>query len=121
MRSESDGHAAATSWPGLAVWTTLRRGNPAPLVGTLRPLPPRVADFLEHLAEVRDRTKWDESVVLGRIRRVKPSKAASSSTVTGPFSTCSLRPGTQALRFPRSSPEMSEWFTPTSRTSMRMR
>ena len=71
MRSESDGHAAATSWPGLAVWTALRRGNPVPLVATLFDrYHPRVGDFLDHATEVRERTGWDESVVLGRIRRI---------------------------------------------------
>jgi hypothetical protein len=101
MRSESDGHAAATSWPGLAVWTTLRRGNPAPLVGTLFDrYHPRVADFLEHLAEVRDRTEWDESVVLGRIRRVKAVEGGFELDDHGTFQHVFIAPGHPGLALP---------------------
>jgi len=35
MRSESDGHCSATSWPGLAVRTARKRRSPAPLVASL--------------------------------------------------------------------------------------
>ncbi len=40
MRSESDGHCAPTSFPGLAVREAARRRDPVPLVQTRsRPLP----------------------------------------------------------------------------------
>ncbi len=72
MRSESDGHVAATSFPGLAVRAALRRRSPAPLaLSVCNRYRPTVDEFLEHAAWVRVRTGWDESFVQRRIQHVR--------------------------------------------------
>src|SRR5438132_541878 len=72
MRSESDGHVAATSFPGLAVRSALRSRSPAPLVRSVCDrYHPTVDEFLEHVAEVRERSGWDESFVQARVERVR--------------------------------------------------
>lgn len=73
MRSESDGHLWPASFPGLAVREALASGSPAPLVRTLvDAYRPSVATFLAHVAEVRERTHWDESLLRVRVERVRP-------------------------------------------------
>jgi cation diffusion facilitator CzcD-associated flavoprotein CzcO len=72
MRSESDGHVAATSFPGLAVRTARRRLSVAPLaLSVCNRYRPSVDEFLEHAAEVRERSGWDASFVQRRVRHVR--------------------------------------------------
>jgi hypothetical protein len=72
MRSESDGHVAATSFPGLAVRTARRRFSLAPLaLSVCNRYRPSVSEFLEHAADVRERTGWDSSFVGRRVERVQ--------------------------------------------------
>ena len=72
MRSESDGHVAATSFPGLAVRTARRRLSLAPLaLSVCNRYRPSVSEFLEHAADVRERTGWDSSFVGRRVERVQ--------------------------------------------------
>ena len=71
MRSESDGHCAPTSFPGLAAREAVRRRDLAPLVlSVCDRYRPTVEEFLRHVAELRERSRWDESFVLGRIDRI---------------------------------------------------
>ena len=71
MRSESDGHCAPTSFPGLAARETVRRRDLAPLVlSVCDRYRPTVEWFLRHVAELRESSRWDESVVLGPIDRI---------------------------------------------------
>src|ERR671923_1604118 len=50
MRSESDGHCLATSFPGLAVRAAVRRRSVVPLVQTVCDrYHPTVTEFLEHV------------------------------------------------------------------------
>jgi cation diffusion facilitator CzcD-associated flavoprotein CzcO len=73
MRSESDGHLAATSFPGLAFHEAARTGLLTPLVRSVtNRYHPTVDDFLRHAEEVRARTGWDESFRSGRIERIAP-------------------------------------------------
>jgi len=73
MRSESDGHCAPASFPGLAIREALRRRTPGPLFQTVADrYHPSVETFLEHVAEVRDRSGWSESFRQARIERVQP-------------------------------------------------
>jgi hypothetical protein len=68
MRSESDGHLAPAGFPGLAV----REGTLAALVRSVtNRYHPSVALFLEHAAEVRERSGWDASFVERRVARVR--------------------------------------------------
>ena len=72
MRSESDGHVAATSFPGLAVRTARRRLSLAPLaLSVCNRYRPSVSEFLEHAADVREGTGWDSSFVGRRVERVQ--------------------------------------------------
>ena len=71
MRSESDGHVAATSFPGLAVRAARRR--PWALAETLLDrYHPTVAEFLEHVDGVRRRSGWDASFHRARVDVVRP-------------------------------------------------
>lgn len=67
MRSESDGHLGAASWPGLA----LRERRPRALFETVtdRYHPP-VSLFLEHAARVRVRSGWETSFREARVQRI---------------------------------------------------
>jgi cation diffusion facilitator CzcD-associated flavoprotein CzcO len=72
MRSESDGHVAATSFPGLAVRTARRRLSLAPLaLSVCNRYRPSVSEFLDHAADVRERTGWDSSFVGRHVDRVQ--------------------------------------------------
>ena len=58
MRSESDGHCAPTSFPGLAVREAARRRDPSPLVRSIFDrYRPTVDEFLRHVAELRESTR----------------------------------------------------------------
>jgi cation diffusion facilitator CzcD-associated flavoprotein CzcO len=71
MRSESDGHCAPASFPGLAAREAVRRRDLAPLVRSVCDrYRPTVEVFLSHVAELRERSRWDESVVLDPIDRI---------------------------------------------------
>ena len=73
MRSESDGHLAATSFPGLAFREAARSGTFTPLVRSVtNRYHPSVDEFLRHAEEVRARSGWDESFRPERIERIKP-------------------------------------------------
>jgi cation diffusion facilitator CzcD-associated flavoprotein CzcO len=72
MRSESEGHVAATSFPGLAVRTARRRLSVAPLtLSVCNRYRPTVEEFLEHAAEVRKRSDWDASFLQRRVEHVR--------------------------------------------------
>ncbi len=72
MRSESDGHCLATSFPGLAVREAGRRFSLRPLVDSVCDrYHPTVGDFLAQAEEVRARCGWDGSVVPSRVERVR--------------------------------------------------
>jgi cation diffusion facilitator CzcD-associated flavoprotein CzcO len=72
MRSESDGHTLPTSFPGLALRSAWRRRSAAPVLQTVADrYHPTVDEFLEHVEERRERSRWDESVSLRRVERVR--------------------------------------------------
>ncbi|MGN6798330.1 MAG: hypothetical protein ACTHKS_09280 [Gaiellaceae bacterium] len=82
MRSESDGHLAAASFPGLAV----REGSLRALAQTVtsRYRPP-VDLFLAHADEVRAQTRWDESFVERRAATVRVADGGFAIDGDGPF------------------------------------
>jgi hypothetical protein len=72
MRSESDGHTAPTSFPGLAFSSVRGRRSPRPLLeSVLDRYHPTVDEFLSHVERLRERSGWDESIVLRRVERVE--------------------------------------------------
>jgi cation diffusion facilitator CzcD-associated flavoprotein CzcO len=72
MRSESAGHCRATSFPGLALRGVRTRRSLRPLLETaVDRFHPTVEEFLGHVEELRERSRWDESVTLARVERVR--------------------------------------------------
>jgi cation diffusion facilitator CzcD-associated flavoprotein CzcO len=101
MRSESDGHVAPSSFPGLAVRAALRRGSPAPLLLSVadRYNPP-VEDFLAHVGEVRARTAWDDALVRARVNRVTAVDGGFDVDGRGVFHHVLIAPGHPGLARP---------------------
>lgn len=101
MRSESDGHCLATPFPGLAVRAALRRLDPWPLLLSLCDrYHPTLEEFLEHVAEVRGRSGWDESFrprTVGSVRAVEGGFALEGE---GVFRHVLLATGHPGLTFP---------------------
>jgi hypothetical protein len=97
MRSESEGHLAAASWPGLA----LRDRDPRAWVATLanRYHPP-VDLFLRHAERVVDRTGWTESFRERRIERITAVDAGFELDGEGPFRHVLLATGHPGLARP---------------------
>jgi hypothetical protein len=82
MRSESDGHLAATGFPGLAV----REGTiPALLRSVTNRYHPTVELFLAHADEVRTRTGWDTSFAERRVAHVRASEGGFTVDGEGSF------------------------------------
>jgi cation diffusion facilitator CzcD-associated flavoprotein CzcO len=101
MRSESDGHCLPTTFPGLAVREALHRRTPVPLVATLLDrYHPTVDDFLEHVAEVRERSGWDESFRRRRVGRVLGIQGGFMLDGEGPYAHVLLAPGHPGLNLP---------------------
>jgi cation diffusion facilitator CzcD-associated flavoprotein CzcO len=101
MRSESDGHCGPTSFPGLAVRSALLRRNPLPLARTLIDrYHPTVDEFLDHVAELRERSGWDESFHRCRIRSVVPVDGGFRLDDAGTFAHVLIAPGHPGLRYP---------------------
>ena len=101
MRSESDGHCLATSFPGLAVRSALRRRSLAPLVrSACERYHPTVEEFLEHVDEVRARSSWNESFHSARVDRVSAVDGGFEVGGNGVFPHVLLAPGHPGLAFP---------------------
>ena len=101
MRSESDGHCAPTSFPGLAVHAAVRRRSVVPLAeSVLDRFHPTVEEFLEHVEDLRASTGWDESFRRVRIGRVRATEGGFELDERGVFSHVLLAPGHPGLAFP---------------------
>jgi cation diffusion facilitator CzcD-associated flavoprotein CzcO len=101
MRSESDGHCAPSSFPGLAVRAALRRRSAAPLVQSVCDrYHPSVDEFLEHLEELRAATRWDESFQRSRVDRVRAVDGGFEVDGHGVFPHVLLAPGHPGLAWP---------------------
>jgi cation diffusion facilitator CzcD-associated flavoprotein CzcO len=101
MRSESDGHCAPTSFPGLAVRAALRRRSVVPLVESVCDrFHPTVEEFLEHIEELRAKTGWDESFRRARIGRVRAAEGGFELDGRGVFPHVLIAPGHPGLAFP---------------------
>src|SRR5919205_1284557 len=72
MRSESDGHCLPTTFPGLAFSSVRSRRSPRPLMeSVLDRYHPTVNEFLSHVERLRERSGWDESLVVRRVEGVQ--------------------------------------------------
>jgi cation diffusion facilitator CzcD-associated flavoprotein CzcO len=112
MRSESDGHLAATSFPGLALRETARTGVLTPLVRSVtNRYHPTVEDFLRHAEEVRARTGWDHSFRSERIERITPV-ADGFELDGGTFAHVLLATGHPGLHKPPEWPDAVHAYEP---------
>lgn len=101
MRSESDGHCEAASFPGLAVRGALRRRSVVPLLETACDrYHPTVAEFLAHVADLRARSGWDESIRLARVERIAAVEGGFAVDGHGPFRHVLAATGHPGLAFP---------------------
>jgi cation diffusion facilitator CzcD-associated flavoprotein CzcO len=101
MRSESDGHCHAASFPGLAPREAWRRRSLAPLLLTVADsYRPSVADFLRHVDELRLRSRWDESVERATVRRVRAAAGGFELDGRGVVRHVLLVPGHPGLAMP---------------------
>jgi cation diffusion facilitator CzcD-associated flavoprotein CzcO len=101
MRSESDGHCFATSFPGLAVQAALRQRTVRPLLeSACDRYHPTVEEFLSHVEETRARSGWDESFHRGRIARVRAVEGGFSLDGRGVYPHVLLVPGHPGHAFP---------------------
>jgi hypothetical protein len=101
MRSESDGHCGPSTFPGLAVRAARRRGSPLPLLlSVCDRYNPTVEEFLEHVAELRERSGWDESFHRGRIDHVRAVGGGFDVEGRGAFAHVLLAPGHPGLNVP---------------------
>ena len=115
MRSESDGHASPTSFPGLAFSSVRRRRSLRPLVeSVLDRYHPTVGEFLSHVERLRERSGWDESLVRRRVERVLAVDGAFDVDGEG-FAHVLLAPGHPGLNVPeelRGDPRVVHSYEP---------
>jgi cation diffusion facilitator CzcD-associated flavoprotein CzcO len=101
MRSESDGHCAPRSFPGLAVRASLRTKSPLPLVESwLDRYHPTVEEFLAHVEEVRAESGWDESFRRGTVKRIRVVDGGFELDGFGRFGHVLVATGHPGLAFP---------------------
>jgi cation diffusion facilitator CzcD-associated flavoprotein CzcO len=101
MRSESDGHLAATSFPGLAVREARRRQSLRPLLASVADrYHPAVDDFVAHAEELRTRSGWDSSFRACRVERVRGVDGGFTLDGSGPFAHVLLATGHPGLSLP---------------------
>jgi cation diffusion facilitator CzcD-associated flavoprotein CzcO len=100
MRSESDGHCYPRSFPGLAPRQAVRRGDLVPLFQTAcNRYRPSVSEFLRHVDELRERSRWDESVVRAPAEHVR-AVPDGFQVDGGAFRHVLLAPGHPGLAMP---------------------
>jgi cation diffusion facilitator CzcD-associated flavoprotein CzcO len=101
MRSESDGHCGATSFPGLAFRAAAQTGNLWPLIlSAFDRYHPTVVEFLDHVAELREQSGWDESFRRRRIRAIRAVDGGFELDDEGRFAHVLLAPGHPGLAVP---------------------
>jgi cation diffusion facilitator CzcD-associated flavoprotein CzcO len=116
MRSESDGHCFATSFPGLALPATVRRRSVRPLVETVCDrFHPTVEEFLSHVERRRERSGWDASFRNARIERVRAVDGGFELDGHGTFQHVLLATGHPGLHVPaelRGDPRVTHAYEP---------
>ena len=101
MRSESDGHCAPSSFPGLAVRAARRRRSAAPLLQSVCDrYHPSVEEFLDHVEALRAATRWDESFHAARVSSVRAIDDGFEVGRHGVFPHVLLAPGHPGLAWP---------------------
>jgi cation diffusion facilitator CzcD-associated flavoprotein CzcO len=86
MRSESDGHLAPASFPGLAVREAAHRESIGPVLASVaNRYHPSVDEFLSHADDVRVRSGWPQSFVPRRVERIRAVDRGFELDGEGPF------------------------------------
>jgi hypothetical protein len=99
MRSESDGHLAASAFPGLAVREAWRRGTVRPLVETVtNRYHPSVDEFVLHAGRVTAGSGWSESFVERRVQQIRAVDGGFELDGDGPFAHVLVATGHPRLR-----------------------
>jgi cation diffusion facilitator CzcD-associated flavoprotein CzcO len=113
MRSESDGHLAAPSFPGLALRTYLRTGSLRPIVASLADrYHPSVDEFLAHSEQLRERSGWDRSFVQRRVRRIRAVEGGFELDGDGPYPHVLVAAGHPGLSRPEDHPNAVHAYEP---------
>jgi cation diffusion facilitator CzcD-associated flavoprotein CzcO len=113
MRSESDGHLGATSFPGLSVRATIRTGSLRPLVASLaNRYHPTVDEFLAHANWVREQTGWDRSFVERRVQRVRAVEGGFELDGEGPVAHVLVATGHPGLARAKEHPTAVHAYEP---------
>jgi cation diffusion facilitator CzcD-associated flavoprotein CzcO len=116
MRSESDGHCLATTFPGLSLRTARRRRSVRPLVESfLDRYHPTVDEFLEHVRELRERSGWEQSVHGARIEQIRAVAGGFELDGHGVFEHVLVAPGHPGLNVPeelRGDPRVVHSYEP---------
>jgi hypothetical protein len=113
MRSESDGHLAPASFPGLAVREAVRRGTPMPLLRSVaNRYHPSVDDFLAHAESVRQRSGWEHSYRAQRCERIRAVEGGFTVDGEGPFAHVLIATGHPGLSHPDAFPGAVHAYEP---------
>jgi cation diffusion facilitator CzcD-associated flavoprotein CzcO len=101
MRSESDGHCGATSFPGLSLGAARRRRSARPLVESLLDrFHPTVDEFLAHVRAARERSGWEASIRVARVERIRATGDGFELDGHGTFRHVLVAPGHPGLNLP---------------------
>jgi len=101
MRSESDGHCYPTSFPGLAAREAVRRRDLLPLVrSACDRYRPTVTEFLRHVEQLRERSRWDDSIVPRRIKKIQAVEGGFELDGYGAFRHVLVASGHPGLALP---------------------
>jgi hypothetical protein len=113
MRSESDGHLAPATFPGLAVREAARRLSPTPLLRSVaNRYQPSVDDFLEHAESVRSRTGWERSFRVQRVERIRAVEGGFTLDGEGPYAHVMIATGHPGLARPDAFPGAVHAYEP---------
>ena len=113
MRSESDGHLAATSYPGLAVLEAQRTGSLRPLVASVaNRYHPEVGAFLAHAEQVREQTGWSRSFTQRRVERICAGDGGFELDGEGLFAHVLIATGHPGLARPSEHPGAVHAYEP---------
>ena len=113
MRSESDGHLAAASWPGLAVYEWARTGSWRPVAASLVDrYHPTVDEFLAHAEWLRGRIGWDRSFVHRRVEQIRAVDGGFELDGEGPVAHVLVATGHPGLARPAEYPNAVHAYEP---------
>jgi hypothetical protein len=101
MRSESEGHLGATSFPGLSVREAMRTGSYRPILASLtNRYHPTVDEFLGHAQWTRRGSGWDRSFAERRVDRIRAVEGGFELDGDGPVAHVLVAPGHPGLTRP---------------------